>query len=60
MKLTRAMALLLGLSVLAACGADGEPIQPSLNAGIGISPSGISPRLGIGLGKGPLSIGLNL
>ena len=56
--MTRVVSGLILLGFLAGCGADGEPIQPSLNAGIGISASGVTPRLSLGLNQGPLSIGL--
>lgn len=52
--------LVISTLALAGCGADGEPVQPSLNAGVSISPSGVSPYAGVGLNKGPLSIFLGL
>ncbi|MFK7752314.1 MAG: hypothetical protein AB8B51_07165 [Sedimentitalea sp.] len=54
----RIAAFLMGLGVLAACGADGEPITPTLNAGIGIGPGGVVPRINLGIPN--LPIGLNL
>ena len=48
-------ALLSGAS-LAACGVDGEPVQPTLNAGVGVSNSGVHVGGAVGLHKGPLSI----
>ena len=56
MVLLRAAPALLALTVLVGCGADGEPITPTLNAGIAITPNGITPRLGVGLNQGPFSI----
>lgn len=50
---------LLGFG-LSGCGADGEPVQPSLNAGVGIGPGGITPRLGLNLSKGPFGLNLGL
>jgi hypothetical protein len=44
--------------LLAACGADGEPVQPSLNAGVNVSGSGVSVNGGIGLSKGPFGLTL--
>ena len=44
--------------LLAACGADGEPVEPSLNAGVGISNSGVHVNGGIGLSKGPFGLTL--
>lgn len=53
MKRIGALAL---LALLGACGADGEPVQPSLNAGVGISQSGISTFGSVGLSQGPVSL----
>ncbi|AHC99860.1 hypothetical protein [Leisingera methylohalidivorans] len=47
---------LLGLAVLAACGVDGEPVQPTLNAGVGVGNSGIHVGGAVGLHKGPVSV----
>jgi len=47
---------LTAIAVLAACGVDGEPVHPSLNAGIGISNSGVHARGGVGVHQGPLSL----
>jgi len=52
----RVTALIASLAVLAACGADGEPVQPTLNAGISITPNGVTPNIGVGLRQGPFSI----
>ncbi|WP_300036086.1 hypothetical protein [uncultured Roseobacter sp.] len=51
-------ALILGL--LAACGADGEPVRPTVNGGVTISNSGIYPSASIGLGRGPVSVRVGL
>lgn len=45
---------------LAACGADGEPVQPTLNANIGVSGSGAHVNGAVGLHKGPISVFLGL
>ncbi len=51
----------LGLALaLGACGADGEPVQPTANLGIGVSSSGVSAGANVGLRKGPVSINVNL
>jgi len=50
------MLSLTAIAVLAACGVDGEPVQPSLNAGIGISNSGVHALGGVGVHQGPLSL----
>jgi hypothetical protein len=50
------VAAMLALTVLAACGVDGEPVQPSMNATVGLGSSGIYARGGIGLDQGPVSL----
>ncbi len=51
----------LSLVVLAGCGADGEPIQPTLNAGVGVSDSGkVRVGGGIKLRQGPVSVRIGL
>ncbi len=52
----RIAAILLMLTALSACGADGEPVQPSLNAHVGLSSNGVYAAGGIGLHKGPVSL----
>ncbi|WP_193748860.1 lipoprotein [Leisingera sp. ANG-Vp] len=47
---------LFALAVLAACGVDGEPVQPTLNAGIGVGDSGVHAGGAVGLHKGPISV----
>ena len=42
---------------LAACGADGEPIQPEAAVDIGITPNGVGAHATIGVSRGPLRIG---
>jgi len=54
--LGRALAV-LAFVTLAGCGADGEPIQPTMNAGIGVSTNGnVHARGGVGLHQGPVSL----
>jgi len=48
--------VLISAASLTACGVDGEPVQPSLNAGIGISNSGVHAGGSVGLHKGPLNL----
>lgn len=51
----------LGLTLaLTACGVDGEPVRPSLNAGVGISSSGVHLGGALGVSKGSLSVSLGL
>lgn len=52
----RPLALTVLLAVLAGCGADGEPVQPTLNAHVGVSGSGTHVNGGVGLKKGPFSL----
>lgn len=48
---------LIGLAALAACGVDGEPVQPTLNAGVGVgSGGGVHVGGAVGLHKGPVSV----
>jgi hypothetical protein len=47
----------IALGTLAGCGADGEPIQPSMNAAVGISADGsVNVRGGVGVYQGPISL----
>ncbi|WP_299689030.1 hypothetical protein [uncultured Tateyamaria sp.] len=55
----RAVALLSFLA-LAACGADGEPVQPDASIGIGIGSGGVHAGGTIGVSSGPLRIGVSL
>lgn len=52
------LVLLLTATTLAACGVDGEPVRPSLNAGVGVSNSGVHAGGTVGLHKGPVSLHL--
>jgi hypothetical protein len=56
----RALAI-LGLLVLAACGADGPPLRPSAGVGIGVGSNGdvdVGGRFGVT--DGTLSVGIGL
>ena len=46
--------------VLAGCGADGEPVQPTLNANVGVGTSGAYVGGGVGLNKGPIGVYVGL
>jgi len=47
----------VALGALSGCGADGEPIQPNLSAGIGISADGsVNVGGGVGFYQGPISL----
>ena len=50
----------LALAVLAACGADGEAVQPTMNTGIGITPNGVKVRTGVGVKAGLVNLGVGL
>ncbi|WP_081780997.1 hypothetical protein [Sulfitobacter noctilucae] len=53
--------LAMGLGTLcAACGADGEPVQPTRNATITLSDAGVSGGLGLGMTQGPVSVSVGL
>lgn len=45
---------------LLACGADGEPVQPTRDATISISEHGVSGVARVGVRQGPVSISLGL
>ncbi len=51
---------ILVLTALAGCGADGDPIQPSMNTNVGIGSNGVSASTGVNLKKGPISVGVGL
>lgn len=46
------------LVVVGACGADGEPVQPTANLGIGVSSSGVHASGSVGVQKGPWNVTL--
>lgn len=46
--------------VLAGCGADGEPVQPTANLAIGVGQGGLSAGARVGVSKGPVSISVGL
>ncbi len=52
--------ILISLLVLSACGADGPPERPTMNAAVVISSSGVSvsPSVGVKLGAVNLRVGL--
>ncbi|MDK3073364.1 hypothetical protein QO034_09605 [Sedimentitalea sp. JM2-8] len=41
---------------LAGCGVDGEPVQPSMNVGIGVGSGGMHTYGALGVHQGPMSI----
>ena len=54
------LALCLACLVLASCGADGDPLEPEVGAGVSIGTDGISTNANVGLTNGIVSIGLDL
>ncbi len=48
--------LLLTCLALSGCGADGEPVQPTANLGVGVSTSGVHAGASVGVRKGPWAI----
>ena len=47
----------VALATLGGCGVDGDPIPPTLNAGLGVSSDGdVNVRGGVGFGRGPISL----
>jgi hypothetical protein len=56
------------ICLVAACGANGDPLKPTAKLGFGIGPGGITPRIslgaqgsnvGLGIGAGGASISAN-
>ncbi|WP_299415561.1 hypothetical protein [uncultured Sulfitobacter sp.] len=52
--------MIASVLALAACGVDGEPVQPTGGVNVSLSPSGVGLGANVGLKKGPLRIGLGL
>ena len=52
--------ILLSLLALAACGADGEPVQPNAGIGIGFGSGGVHVGGTVGVSRGPLSVGVSV
>jgi hypothetical protein len=52
--------IVLSALLLAACGVDGEPVQPTGGVKVTLSTSGVGLGANVGLSKGPLRIGLGL
>lgn len=60
MNLLRVILVMAASLALAGCGADGEPVQPTVSANIGVGSGGAYVGGGVGLRKGPLGIYLGL
>ena len=48
------------LALLAACGADGDPVRPSVDLGVSIGPDGVRTTTGVSVRKGPVTVGVQL
>ncbi len=60
MQIVRVILLISAAAVLAGCGADGEPIQPTMSANVGVGTSGAYGGVGLGLRRGGLGVYLGL
>ncbi len=58
--MARVLIVLGVVALVSACGVDGEPVRPSLNAGLGISGSGIHLGGAVGVSKGPVTVSVGL
>ena len=52
--------IVLAALMLAACGVDGEPVQPTGGVNVNLGQTGVGLGANLGLKKGPLSVGLGL
>ena len=48
--------VLAAAAIVAGCGADGEPVQPTMDATIGIGSGGVNGYGALGLHRGPVSL----
>jgi hypothetical protein len=55
----RTITLIVGLALLAACGADGPPITPSINTTVSVGSEGIRTYTGVSVRSGPITVGAN-
>lgn len=51
---------MLSLLAIVACGADGEPIKPSVNSNVTLNQNGVRVGSNVSVGKGPFRINLGL
>ena len=54
------LALMAALALLAACGADGEPIRPTVNTSVSVGSGGVSTSTSVGVQSGPVSVRIGL
>jgi hypothetical protein len=52
------VALIISFLALAACGADGPPIKPSMNTTVSVGSDGISTSTGVTVKSGPVTVGV--
>ncbi|WP_416883852.1 hypothetical protein [Marivita sp.] len=55
----RPITLIVGLTLLAACGADGPPITPSINTTVSVGSEGVRTSTGVSVRSGPVTVGAN-
>jgi hypothetical protein len=48
------------IALLAACGADGEPVRPTYSTTIGVGKSGVHTHTSVGARKGNISVRIGL
>lgn len=51
---------MIGLAVLAGCGADDPPLRPTANLGVSIGQSGVTTSANLAATNGTISVGLGL
>ncbi len=56
MTFLRVILVVAAAVTLAGCGVDGEPVQPTVSASVGVGSSGGYVGGGVGLNRGPLGI----
>lgn len=56
MGILRVVLMISAGALLAGCGADGEPIQPTMSASVGVGSGGTSVAGGVGVRRGPVGL----
>ena len=56
MNWTRIILTITCVAALSACGADGEPVQPTMGATVGIGSGGAYVAGGVGVAQGPFAL----
>ncbi|THH36049.1 hypothetical protein E4Z66_13370 [Aliishimia ponticola] len=56
--MTRLALALATVSLIAACGADGDPVKPTANLNVGVSTGGVHAGGSVGVRKGPWNLSL--